>query len=218
MPADLQIVCAQELVELTRVRDLPGASPRTLEITGRDFRAIEEVLVAGIPSPEFVVVNPTRLLATVPPSLGRGPVSSVRVVSRRLSLGKRSTLRFRMGPTSSAVRGLLRLVQRFLRLLFTTPGRDIFQPALGGAALRNIGLTFGKSEGGSIVSDFIVAVASTERQIIALDGADPSLPAAERLLSARVASAGFHRAEAALVVELELSSHAGEAALAEVAL
>jgi hypothetical protein len=217
MAVDVQVVFAQELVALERVRDVPGAVPRTLDIVGRDFRTVDEVLVAGMPSPDVVVLGPTRLLAAVPPALGRGPIPSVRVVSRRLSLGRRSTLRLRMGPTSSAVRGLLRLVQLFLKVLLTTPGRDIFQPVLGGAALRNVGRTFGRSEGGSIVSDIIIAVAHAERQIIALQGADVSLPATERLLSARVASAGFQRAEGALVVELELTSQAGEAALAELA-
>jgi hypothetical protein len=218
MAVDVQVVFAQELVELQRVHEISGTSPRTLDIVGRDFRAVDEVLVDGAPSPDVVVVGPTRLLAAVPSHLGRGPVSSVRVVSRRLSLGKRSVLRLRMGATSSAVRGLLRLVQLFLKVLLTTPGRDIFQPGLGGGALRNVGLTFGRSEGGSIVSDFIVAVASTQRQIVALQGADSSLPAIEWLLSARVASAGFDRTEAALLVELELVSQAGEAALAQVSL
>jgi hypothetical protein len=217
MPVDLQVVFPQELVELSSVRLVPGARPRTLDVTGRDFRAVDEVLVNGVAAPDVVVVSRTRLLAQVPDVLTNDTITSVTVVSQRLTATERSLLRFRVGRTASKITGVLRLVQVFLKLLFTTPGRDIFAPKLGGAALKTVGLTYGKDEGGVIVSDFIVAVANTQRQLLGIQARDPRLPRDERLLSAKVLSAGFNRAEAALIVSVELTSQAGRAAIANVA-
>lgn len=216
MAVDFQVVFPQELVELTSVRVLPGISPRTLDITGKDFGAVDEVLVNGVVSPELVVVSKTRLLAQVPTAFVNQTITSVTVVSTKLSMSRRSLLRFRVGRTPSKVSGTLRLMQIFLKLLFSTPGTDIFAPRAGGAALTRIGATFGQDEGGSIVSDFVVAVGSTQRQILAIQSRDPSLPRDERLLAARVLSAGYNRNEAALIVSVELTTQAGRAAVANV--
>jgi hypothetical protein len=216
MAVDFQIVFPQELVELTSVRVLPGLSPRTLDVIGKDFRAVDEVLINGLVSTEVVVLSKTRLLAQVPPSLVNQTVTSVTVVSTKLSVGRRSLLRFRVGRTPSKVSGLLRLMQAFLKILFTSPETDIFSRSVGGAALSHVGTTFGADEGGSIVSSFVVAVGTTQRQLLAIQSRDPSLPRDERLLSARVLSAGFNKNESALVVSVELTSQAGRAAVANV--
>lgn len=216
MAVDFQVVFPQELVELTSVRVLPGVTPRTLDVWGRDFTSVDEVLVNGLPAPDVVVLGKTRLLAQIPGVLVNQTVSSVTVSSTRLAMTSRSVLRFRLGRTTSKVSGILRLMQVFLKILFTTPGTDIFARKTGGGALSRVGATFGKDEGGSIVSDFIVAVGSTQRQILALQARNPSLPRDERLLSARVISAGYNRNEAALVVSVELTSQAGRSATTNV--
>lgn len=216
MAVDFQVVFPQELVELTSVRVLPGIAPRTLDVTGKNFTSVDEVLVNGLVSSEVVVVSKTRLLAQVPAAFINQTVTSVTVVSTRLSVSQRSLLRFRVGRTPSKVSGILRLMQAFLKLLLTTPGSDIFARNTGGGALTRIGATFGRDEGGSIVSEFIVAVGSTQRQLLAIQSRDPSLPRDERLLTARVLSAGYNRNEAALVVSVELTSQAGRAAVANV--
>ena len=216
MAVDFQIVFPQELVELASVRVLPGVAPRTLDVTGRDFSSIDEVLVNGIPSPDIVVLSLTRMLAQIPDALANETVTSVTVTSVRLAMTSRSLLRFRVGRTPSKVSGILRLMQVFLKILFTTPGSDIFARKTGGGALSRVGATFGRDEGGSIVSDFIVAVGSTQRQIRALQARDPSIPRDERLLTAKVLSAGYNRNEAALIVSVELTSQAGRAATANV--
>lgn len=216
MAVDFQIVFPQELVELTSVRVLPGISPRTLDVIGKDFRAVDEVLVNGLASTDVVVLSKTRLLAQVPSQLVNQTVTSVTVVSTKLSLGQRSLLRFRIGRTPSKVTGLLRLMQAFLKILFTSPDTDIFSRTAGAGALSHVGATFGRDEGGSIVSNFIVAVGTTQRQLLAIQSRDPSLPRDERLLSARVLSAGFNKNESALVVSVELTSQAGRAAVANV--
>jgi hypothetical protein len=218
MATDLGVVEPQELLRVSEIRVVPALAVRTLDIVGEDFQSVDEVLVNDVPSPDVVVLGPTRLLAEVPDAVKGSTVTSVTVLSRRLALSDKSFIRFRVSPTSSKVRGELGLMQKFLKLLFTTPGTDIFAPKLGGAGLRTLGQNFGKEEGADIVSSFIVSVETTKRQMIQLQSRNPSLPPDERLLSASVVQAGFNRNETALVVSVEILSQAGRQAKARLEL
>lgn len=216
MAVDFQVVFPQQVVHLNAVRILPGMVPRTVDLLSADFRSVDEVLINGLVSPDVVILSQTRLLAQVPDALVRDTITSVTVTSSKLTLTSRSLIKFRLGKTPSKVSGILRLVQIFLKILFTTTGTDIFSPRVGGNALKNIGVTFGAGAGGSIVSDFVVAVDTTQRQIQTIQARDPTIPRDERLLLARVTRAGYDRTEAALIVSLELTSQAGQAATANV--
>jgi hypothetical protein len=187
-----------------------------LDVTGEDFRSVNEVLVNDIQSPLVVVLSKTRLLAQVPVGLDINLLSSVAVTSRDLTIGPRSLIKFQIGPTPAKVSGILRLVQIFLKVLITTPGRDIFAPRIGGAALKDLGETFGNDQSGNIVSDMIVAVGTAQRQILAIQSRDPTIPRDERLLSAVVSNAAYNTAEGALVVGVELTSQAGRSATANI--
>lgn len=216
MSLDFQVVFPQELVPIDSVTILQGVNPPSVDVIGQDFRSVDEVRINDVASPDVVILSRRRLLAQIPAELRNQVPTSVTVISNKLAMTNKSVLRFRVGRVPSTVGGVLRLVQVFLKVLLTTPGRDIFAPRIGAGALKNIGLTFGKDEGGSIVSDFIVSVATAQRQIIAIQSRDPSLPPDERLLAAKVVSAGYNRNEAALVVSVEITSQAGRAARANV--
>lgn len=216
MAVDFQVVFPQQVVPLSAVRILPGVNPRSIDALGQDFRSVDEVLINDQPSPDVVIVSKTRLLAQVPDALRNETLTSVTVISNKLTITSKSLIKFRLGRTTSKVSGILRLTQVFLKILFTTTGTDIFSPRVGGSALRDIGLTFGKDQGGGIVSNFVIAVSNTQRQLQTIQARDPSIPRDERLLSAVVTKAGYNRAEAALIVSVELTSQAGRSATANV--
>jgi hypothetical protein len=214
---DLQTIELQEVVQLNQVRVLPGP-PRTVSVIGEDFRSVDEVIINQVVSPEVVVLSQTQLLAQVPSTSTFDTIQSVTVLSKRLRLSDQSRLRFRIGRTPGRVTGILHLLQLFLKILFTTPGKDIFSPKLGGGALRNVGSTFGAGQGRDIVQDFVVAVDTTSRQIIAIQGRDSSIPRDERLLGAKVLSAEFNRGVGGIDASVQITSQAGKAATANVGL
>lgn len=218
MSVDFQVVFPQQVIALNSVRVLAGMSPRSLDVLGDDFTSVDEVLINDVASPDVVIVSKKRLLAQVPALLVNSTLTSVTVISNRLAMTSKSLIKFRVGQTTSKVSGILRLVQVFLKILLTTPGTDIFAPRVGGNALKNIGLNFGQEQGGTIVSDLVVAVASTQRQLYTIQSSDPSIPRDERLLSASVTAAAYNRAEGALVVSVELLSQAGRSATANIAI
>jgi len=187
-------------------------------VSGTDFRAVDEVLINNQPVSDFVVVSKTKLLVTVPDTLQNDNLVSLVVLSRRLTVTARSLLRFRLGKKPGRVSGILRLVQLYLKVLFTTQGTDIWNTRIGGNGLSPLGSTFGIDEGGQIVSDFVISIDQTTRQIVAMQSRQLRLPADERLLSARLLRAGFDKSEGALLVAVEITSQAGRAALASLEL
>lgn len=218
MTVDFQVLFPQEVIKLNAIHSVFGATTPTLDIFGQDFSAVDEVLVNDRESPDFQVLSRTRLLAQLPDDLTMPEVTSVNVVSRKLTVTKRSILRFRISDTPSKCTGILKLMQLYVKLLLTTPGSDIFDKKLGGGVLTLLGSSFSKAEGGEIVSKFIVASDSVVRQIIAIQGRQPQLPSDERLLSAKVVSARFSVLQGALLVTVELTSQAGRSATANLVL
>lgn len=216
MAVDFQVVFPQQIIGLNSVKVLFGTTPRTLDVLGDDFRAVDEVRVNDVVAPDTVILGKKRMLVRIPALIADQQVTSLTVTSHSLQLTDKSFLKFRLGRTTSKVSGTLRLVQVFLKILFTTPGRDIFAPRIGAAALKNLGVTFGSEGGKQIVSDFVIAVATAARQIVAIQSRDPSIPLDERLLSAKVVAAKYNRQEEALIVSVELLSQTGRSALANV--
>jgi len=217
MAVDLQVVYPQQAIVLSNVSVFMGP-PRVVDVTGEDFRSVDEVLINKVASTSVVVVSKTRLVAQVPDSMLDQNILSVTVLSRRLTISSRSVLRFRLSKTPGKVTGVLRLVQKFLKILLSTPGSDIFNRQIGGGALRSIGQTFGSEQGGDILNNLVIAIDTTTRQIIALQSRNPSLPREERLLSAKILRAGFNKEEGAIDVAVEITSQAGHAATANLEL
>lgn len=218
MAVDFQLAFPQELVNITQVSPIPGLTPRSLDIVGDDFSSVDDVRLNDISSPSFAVMSRTRLVAEVPDSLKNQTVTSVTVLSNKLSVTRQSLIRFRIGRTPSKVRGTLRLLQKFLLILFKRPGSDAFAPMIGGGALEILGETFGAEEGADIIRNFIISVDNTSRQILQIQARNPNLPADERLVAANVVSAGFNKNETALVATIDVISQAGTNATARLEL
>lgn len=214
--ADLQVVIPQVLIPLTGVSEVPDAPRRTLDIRGTDFRSVDEVLINDVVCSFFSILGPQQLLAEVPELVGEQEITDIAVRSNRLTLDSKSSMRFRLGSVVTPVSGILRLVQLFLKILLTSPGRDIFTPNLGGNALKNLGESFGASQNQKVVSEFVVAVDQTTRQIVSLQARDPSIPRDERLLSATVISSFFSAEESALIVSIEVTNQTGRKGVANV--
>lgn len=222
MAVDFQVIYPQESIKLTRIRltaPSPLGLPPGLDIFGDDFTSVDEVLINDVASPDVIVLSKNRLIAQLPDLYRTNrTINSVKVLSRRLAVTSRSLIRFRIGNTPGRVQGIMRLIQLFLKVLFTTPGTDIFSPRTGGGGLTNVGETFGVDQGRDVVREFVISVDTTARQIIAIQGRDPRIPRDERLLTARMIQSGFNREQTALVAAVELTSQTGEAAIANVEL
>lgn len=214
MAVDFQIVFPQQVIPVTSVRSASSVTVPTIDVTGEDFTSVDSVTVNGLDAPSWHVVSRSRMLITLPEGMSASEVSSVGVISTQFVLTEKSYLKFRVSRTPGKVSGILRLVQLFVKMLFTTPGTDAFNKSLGGGALRNVGSTFSKNGTGAVVSDFVVAADNVARQIITLQSKQPLIPPSEKLLGMQVTKATFSKQESALVVTIELTSQAGNSTTA----
>ena len=218
MSVDYQVLFPQEVIKLNAINLVFDASTPTLEVIGQDFSAVDEVLINDQVCPYFETLSKTKLIAQLPQTVGAREISSVNVVSRRLTMTEASVLRFQISPTPAKCTGIFKLMQLYVKLMLTTPGTDIFHPQLGGGILTILGSSFSSQEGRNIINQFVVANDTVSRQIMAIQGRQPRLPLDEKLLSVRVASSNFSPAHGALVVTVELTSQAGRSAVANLVL
>lgn len=212
MPVDFQLIFPQETIDLSSVVVLPG-EPKTVEVIGEDFRAVDEVLINGTQSPSVMVVTKNTLRAQVPDLWKGNDILSVNVVSRRITLSPRSLVKFKIGRRPGKVSGIMRLMQLFLKVLFTTPGTDIFNKQLGAAGLRNIGEVIGVGDGADMLSSLVIAVDTATRQIVAMQARNPSIPLDERLMDAKIVRQGFDKSNLSVILEIELQSQSGQLAI-----
>ena len=215
MPLDLQCVYPERVISPRDVRVLPGdaGAPLELEVRGDDYSRAVGVRVNGLVA-EFTVADPNRLVLRVPDAERGSQVAEVAVLSSEASTAGDSVLRFRLGESPKGVRGVQKLLQTFVKILFTTPGSDIFAPRLGGGAMRIIGGPVRPSEEGDMLSDFVLAVEETKRQLTRIQSRDPRIPPDERLLAASVLGVGGDRARGRLSIAVSVVSQAGASAAA----
>lgn len=202
-----------DLLPVTSFENATGVTPRSLLISGSDFVNVDSVLMGGIPSPEFVLLNKNQLLAQVPDFLVDEPITEVSVFASALRATKRSLVEFTVGPRPRKVRGILRLLQNYIRILLRTPGTNLFHRNAGGGLRKRIGTNLTTSASADVVS----AVSRTSAYFLSVQARDGGIPPSERLLSAAVENVVVDQGAGTLYVTIGLVTHTGEQGLANLA-
>jgi hypothetical protein len=210
---DLQVIQFSDALQVTGSREIPDLTPRSLELTGPDFRSALEVQLNEVKAPNFVIAAKTRLLVEVPEGQRKSIITSIVVLSSEFTATFRSKIRFRIGDDPKAATGLKSLIQTFLKVLFTTTGSDAFAKRIGGSALKTLGASFDTMETSNIVSEFSIAVNRTVEQVRSLQSYQPRLADDERLMSAELLHIRLDPATTALVARISLVPQSGERAI-----
>jgi hypothetical protein len=213
---DLQIIEIKDILKVNNISPLKNIEPMSVEIEGSDFRNTEYVLINDSRSPSVVILSNTKLLAQIPEGEETRPISSVAVISSRLTKADRSIINICIGNNPKSVDGFERLIQTFLKILFQTPGTDLFAPKSGGGLLGCIGKPIRRPTQSSLVSDFHAAVTRTRQQIISSQANDSTLRLDERLLYAKVVDAQFFTSELTLSGKIQIGNQAGNSNLVNV--
>ncbi len=201
-----------DIAPVSGIQNVTGVSPRTLMIRGTDFRAVEQVLIHGYNSPEFIVVSQTELLAQVPSALVDTTIYDVTVMSSNFTLTDRSLLTLDVGSRVRRVSGILRLLQTYIRMLIRTQGTNIFNKQLGGSMMKSIGTNVTQSA----ISDVSVAISKTTADIIAQQSLIKEIPPTERLLSATVSGFYADPENTTIFATITITNHSGVNAAATI--
>ena len=181
-------------------------SPLVLDLRGQHFIGVSEVRINGRPVPEFMVLTPSRILAPVPTRVVGTRIRSVRVILAREGLTQTTKIRFRASVPGGRGTGFSRLLQSFLRLLFTATGEDLDDFTRGGGMGKIVGAA---GDPGALRSGVVRSVRDTESQMIRLQAGNTRLQDSEKLQSATVVSAEFIPSLAAVHLQLRLTAMDG---------
>lgn len=173
-----------DVLPVLAARNAVGVSPRSIIVKCDRLEAVDQVLFNGIASPAFAVYSAHELVAQVPEALEDAIITDVAVLSSVPTLTQRSLVELGIGTRVLKQVGVQRLLQTFVRLLLRTPGSNLFHKALGGGVTGSVG----NNVSSRLAADVAIAISNVKTQIIAAQSPYSSIPPAERLLSAEVAS------------------------------
>lgn len=212
--ADLQVVFLRDLMPVKRVEPL-DIDPPALRITGNRMSAAAAVLVNGVEAPSFIVTGRNTVIAEIPTAVLGDLIRSVAVLSDRIVSTNRSILSMRLGGTSSKVRGILRMVQRYALMMLSSPGSDIVHPEDGGGLQDMVGkVVSGSGKNSSINAAIQKVVTRTNASMRRIETNSSFLEPDERFASGYLAGVLFDQKTTTLAVRVQLESAAGEAAVA----
>lgn len=210
--ADLQVVFLRDMIRVSNVRpDLTKPFP-ALRIVGTDMDEAVSVLINGLESPQYLPISRTELIAEIPG--GVDVVASVAVLTNTLLSTARSVVLIRLNQQASKVSGIVRLVQRFITMLLTSPGTDLYQPTMGGGLQSLIARTFSRKDTQSLQSIAVQAVRKTVSDLVAVQSTSDFLSPDERISSAQVTGVTFDARTTTLAIQASLDSESGRTALA----
>lgn len=201
---DIQVIRLLDVLTITKIRDA-GTIPRGVVVEGRDFRNVDQVLLNGFNSPRFTVTSPQRIIAEVPSAIKDNRITDAAVMSSQLTLTDRSLVEFTFGTRPKKVRGVLRLLQVYVRHLLRTPGSNIFHKTSGGGLLKSIGGLVSRQT----AADAAIAVSRTTRYIVGIQGRDMNIPPSERLLGAEIVGMNPEPSGTSIALTISMTNHAG---------
>lgn len=211
---DIKIIAIKDILPVNKVSFVFGMSPRSLRIEGSNLLQADEVIINDIPSPEFMSVSNSKIIAQVPDSQKESTIRKISVLATKPSPDRRSILRFDVGRTITSIKGIEKLIQYFTKMLLQTPGSDRFNPADGGGLLSMVGRAVSKNDSKSLQASVVSAVSRTREQVIARQNKIARIPPDERLLRADTQAVGFNPNTTTLAARVSVGAVSGRSAVA----
>lgn len=202
---DYRVAAFRDSAKVTQV-DIFSEDPLSLDIRGENFVAVNQVLINGVPSPEFMVLTRRRLLAEVPVRLRLSAIQTVDVLLSRQGLTSTSSVSLEAVVPGARASGFTRMMQSYLKLLLTSPGEDFSDETLGGGLYDVVGSA---GTQGELRAAAAQAVNIAESQMIRLQALNPSLPSSEKLRSATLLQAEFVPSTSSLNIQVRLTAMDG---------
>lgn len=161
-----------------------------LKITGNDFTTASQVFVNG-QEQKFIKVSNSVVLATVPKDAQE--ISEVDVVISETTASKSSFFDFSIGDRPVLLKGINKVVQQFVKLLYTTVGTDVFYPSVGGDLQKWVGSNNPDNQQG-VTAKILMSVLNIVANMQTVQLAS-SLPDDEKIAAASILSVNVDPAD-----------------------
>ena len=210
---DLQVIKLADAIFVNRV-SVPADQPDAIRLEGTHMLGASVARINGN-EVRYTVISDSMMDVYPPVEEKKTPIRSIDVLSDVFTGTAQSTLEFRLG-TLRCAQGLLKLIQQFIAVLFSSAGRNIFHPNRGGGLLKLLGTNIDPSKPATYTSVVRLSVDKTTKDIFQSQS-PRRIPDDERLKRVSVRSVFFDVDRAELLIKLEFESFAGRRALTAVA-
>lgn len=206
---DIQLMSVKYLAKISSI-DVIDTTTRTISIIGKDFINVHKVIFAGEEIKNYLVVSQSEIQFVMPPppvDLNK-PAKVIIDSTNDLLDGVRSSSIDIALNTQKGSSGFSRVLQKFLKILLTSKGSNIFNLKEGTSLVDLIG---GNFKDLSIV-DLSVDEAFTQIK----DSQTDVLPPEEMITGVSVINSYFDPRRASINIELEVETADGLARFTEV--
>jgi hypothetical protein len=183
----------------------------SLDIKGTGFQGISAVLINGVRSPVYVVLNDSHVIADIPESELGSPIRTLNVLKISQADYDASIISFESLTPSSQSNPSNEIVQFVLKYLFTSPGSDIFTPNAGGGLLSILGTDPQRSSQVGLIEDKVRAALSALRRA---QSRRADLPSSRRVRNIELLGSSFDSTSLSLDIRLRIVAEDGNAIVA----
>ena len=219
--ADVQVIYLRDVIAVDKVEPVDSLEVAALRIIGKGVGSAASVLINNIESPNFLVMSKNEIVAEVPSIVidGDDIIRSVAVLAAKATNTERAVLTYKLSGHLTRVSGIQRLVQRYVLMLLTSPGSDIFDPDIGGGLQDLVGkVAVSLNADLDINGPVARAVNKTTEDLRKIQSQSPFLNPSERLINAELIGTFFDPRTTVLAIQIQLNSAAGRSAVTNLVL
>lgn len=153
-----------------------------LQLRGDDFSTTQRVKVNNTDVP-FSVISKNEIMCNLPDRAST--IDSVDVITSSKTINRRTYFEYMVGEKPSAVTGMQKLIQQFVKLLMTSRGSDLLRPNTGADMQKFVGTNFASDNASPVVAQVTYKVVTCGMEMTLLQTAG-GVPADERLSDVQV--------------------------------
>jgi hypothetical protein len=200
---DLRVIHLRKVLPVTRMLDVPGP-PHVLYITGPEMEGAASVEINGNRGYSWRSVGPRMISVDLPLMF---MIQTVAVLGQEMGTAREAEIFFGFTELMSMTSGIQKLAQDWLKRFLTTPGTDPFSRKSGGGGQEI--LKKSSAAEGLFNSALLIAVRSTNEQLIARQAIDIAMPSSEKLLNAKLLKVTVDPDRTGYTADIEILSQAG---------
>ena len=178
-----------------------------LVLSGGNYQTVRYVLVNNVRIDD-IALNGEDLYVQLPSGMQLRDVKTIYPISETEKVNRHSVLRFGFGVYPSKIDSIGRLVQMFVKVLFTNPGTNAMFPTMGGGLRAIMSRGLAPNDYQSLMPDIITAIEKTA-QYIKDAQKSLNLPMEERLVGAALLSATPNTNSGSINCVIKLDTQAG---------
>jgi hypothetical protein len=200
---DLRVIKILNIVPVAEVAVLPNMVPATADIKGNNLRRVEAVHINHIPCSNFICVSDTRILAEIP-ELEDDQIETVELWASELNSTEVNKLIPGFGEYVTTTSGLKGLIQRFIKLLLSSPDSDAWG-SVGGGVLQAFRESVDK-EGVEITTAVVLGVSRVRDIMFSYTNAAPE----DTLSTLELLDISWNPTTLSLAIQIKLTNAVGD--------